>query len=934
MSDKNRYRDTLNLPRTDFAMRGNLAKREPERLQHWKDRDIYGQLRKARAGKPKFVLHDGPPYANGNIHIGHVVNKVLKDMVVRTWSLEGHDAPYRPGWDCHGLPIELQIEKMLSPAERANGRAFRAACRAYAAEQIDRQRQDFIRLGVWGQWDNPYLTMDFKTEANIVRALGELLRRNYLFRGHKPVYWCADCGSALAEAEVEYQEHVSHAIDVCFDAADERLAQAFGLPDDTRISMVIWTTTPWTLPANEAVCLHPDFDYVCVSHGDRSWVVAKDLCESFCERTGAVSGQSTTVAGRKLERLNLRHPFMDRTVPVINGSHVTAEEGTGCVHTAPAHGPEDYLIARQYDLPADCPVGVDGRFGQDIALVAEMTTQEANSRLLDHLEEIGQLASSNRYPHSYPHCWRHRTPLIYRTAPQWFIGMDNPDLRKNALAAVDQVNWYPAWGAERIRGMIASRPDWCISRQRSWGTPIPLFWHRETEALHPKSQELIEQVAKRIERDGIDAWFELDPKELLGADAPDYIKSPDTLDVWFDSGVTHCTVLEEDASLAKPADLYLEGSDQHRGWFQSSLLTAVALDGVPPYRAVLTHGFVVDAKGRKMAKSLGNVVEPQKIIDRLGADILRLWVAATDTSRELTVSDEILGHISEAYRRIRNTARYLLSSLSDFDPSDHRVPANQMLALDQWIVAQAVQIDTELREAYRSYEHHRVYQRLHTFCVTELGSLYLDITKDRTYTLPVDHPARRSAQTAMYALVELLSRWLAPICPFTADEIYEQIPGPREESVHLTEWFDASGYLPGQPVLSDRDWSWLLEARQRVSQVLEPLRQSDVIGSGLDAEVTLWADSELMHVLQQLGDELHFLLITSSVSWADASISESTSFRVGEHELQVQATASLHKKCVRCWHHCASVGSIDDHPELCQRCHANIEGSGETRQYV
>lgn len=935
MPPPNPYRDTLNLPRTDFPMRGNLSKREPERLRRWRELDLYARLREARRGRDRFILHDGPPYANGKLHMGHAVNKTLKDIVVRSRSLDGLDAPYRPGWDCHGLPIELQIEKTLSDEDSADGRAFRAACRDYAARQVDEQREDFVRLGVSGAWDDPYLTMAPRTEAGIVRALGALLAAGYLTRGYKPVYWCADCGSALAEAEVEYEDHVSPSIDVRFDAADAALAQAFGLAGGVRAAAAIWTTTPWTLLANEAVCLHPELEYVLVEREGSRLLVAAPLREAFCERVGAQAAESPRVRGSRLEGLLLRHPFIDKTVPLVTGEHVTAEEGTGCVHTAPAHGPEDHAVGLRFDLPVDCPVEEDGRFRADAPVVGGLGVAAANPRIVEALRQAGQLLAEASHPHSYPHCWRHHSPLLFRAAAQWFIDMNTRELRERALAATDQVAWHPAWGRERIRGMLTGRPDWCISRQRNWGSPIPLFWRRDDGALHPDTPALLEEVARRIEEEGIDAWFDLEPGELLGDQAPEYVKSQDTLDVWFDSGVTHRTVLAEDHGEGVQADLYLEGSDQHRGWFQSSLLTGVALNGAPPYRAVLTHGFVVDAHGHKMSKSRGNVVEPQKIVDRSGADILRLWVASTDTSGELAVSEEILGHTAETYRRIRNTARYLLASLHDFDPAaDLRAPAD-LLALDQWILRQAAAHDAAIREDFRRYRFHAICQRLHTFCVNELGSLYLDVTKDRAYTLPAAHPARRSAQSAMYLLVEAACRWLAPICPFTADEIYEHIPGEREASVHLTEWFDLEACRDAPSGFSDEDWEILLEVRQAVSQTLEPLRQAETIGAALDAEITLFAEPATAELLGRLGAELHFLFITSDARLGDAPPAGAQVHSLARAgQLHVAAVASPHAKCARCWHHDPSVGSLDAHPELCARCHANLEGGGEERRHV
>ena len=932
----NPYRDTLNLPRTDFPMRGNLTKREPERLHRWQELDIYGRLRDARRGRKRFLLHDGPPYANGKLHLGHAVNKTLKDIVVRSRNLDGLDAPYRPGWDCHGLPIELQTEKTLSDEACADGRKFRAACRDYAAEQVDRQRRDFVRLGVLGQWDDPYLTMAPKNEADIVRALGVLLDSGYLARGHKPVYWCTDCRSALAEAEVEYEDHISPAIDIRFEAAGPELAAAFGLADGARVAVAVWTTTPWTLLANEAVCLNPGLAYVLMEYDEGLLMVGESLGQAFCARVGARGTGFPPVRGDRLDGVRLHHPFLDKTVPVIVGSHVTAEEGTGCVHTAPAHGPEDHVVGLQYGLPVDCPVMEDGCFRDGVPEVGGLNVAEANLRIIACLKQAGRLLSEMAYPHSYPHCWRHRVPLLFRATAQWFIDMGTHGLREQALAATEQVVWHPPWGKERIRGMLAGRPDWCVSRQRNWGSPIPLFWRRDNGELHPDMSALIEKIARRIEQHGIDAWFDLDPADFLGEEqARDYVKSQDTLDVWFDSGVTHRTVLAAEYGEGARADLYLEGSDQHRGWFQSSLLTGVAMNGVAPYKQVLTHGFVVDGDGHKMSKSRGNIIDPQRIVDRFGADILRLWVASTDTSGELGVSDEILAQTAETYRRLRNTARYLLASLHDFDPAVDLCPPSDMRALDQWILKKAAMHDAAIRKDFRRYRFHLIPKRLHAFCVNDLGSLYLDITKDRTYTLPAAHPARRSAQSAMYLLAEAMCRWLAPVCPFTADEIYEHIPGARAESVHLAEWFDLETYRDAASAFSDDDWEILLEVRQAVSQTLELLRQNEVIGSSLDAQVTLAATPATSSLLGRLGKELRFLFITSEAKLSATPSPDARNYRLAAAgDLHVSATPSAYPKCARCWHHDSSVGGIDAHPELCRRCYTNLEGEGEERQYV
>ncbi|MGD8641927.1 MAG: isoleucine--tRNA ligase, partial [Gammaproteobacteria bacterium] len=786
------YKDTLNLPSTDFPMRGNLAQREPQMLKRWDDMDLYQKMREQAQGKPVFILHDGPPYANGDIHIGHAVNKILKDIIVKSKVLNGMDAPYVPGWDCHGLPIELQVEKKKGKAGvKISEQQFRQACRDYAQRQVDGQRKDFIRLGVFGDWDNPYLTMDYQTEADIVRALGAIINAGHLHKGSKPVHWCADCGSALAEAEVEYEDKTSPAIDVRFKVVDDadfmsRCHSADGKEHSGKgpISVVIWTTTPWTLPANQAVALNPELDYVVVEvdgqYGVERLVLADALLKDTigryeCEEHHVVA----YCKGADLEGVKLHHPFYEREVPVILGDHVTTESGTGAVHTAPGHGQDDYVVGMRYNLPVENPVGGNGCFLEGTELFAGEHVFKANDHVIEVLKAKGALVHDESLRHSYPHCWRHKTPIIFRATPQWFISMDQNGLRDTAMQAIKDTRWMPDWGQARIEGMVKNRPDWCISRQRTWGVPIPLFVNKQSGELHPETGRLIEDVAKRIEQSGIDAWFGLSAEELLGADAETYDKVTDTLDVWFDSGVTHYSVLERNPQLSVPADLYLEGSDQHRGWFQSSLLTSVAMRNAAPYKAVLTHGFTVDAKGQKMSKSKGNVVAPQKVMNQLGADILRLWVAATDYRGEMSVSDEILKRTADAYRRMRNTARFLLGNLNGFDARRHMVGLDDMISLDRWAVERARQLQQDLLKAYDEYEFHLVYQRIHHFCSVDMGSFYLDVIKDRQYTTQADSLARRSAQSAMYHIVEALARWLAPILSFTADEIWQAIPGER-----------------------------------------------------------------------------------------------------------------------------------------------------------
>tara|TARA_R110002110_G_scaffold128033_2_gene307509 strand:- start:2127 stop:4946 length:2820 start_codon:yes stop_codon:yes gene_type:complete len=936
------YKDTLNLPKTAFPMKANLAQREPEMLKHWQENDLYAQIRKSKEGAKKFILHDGPPYANGDIHIGHAVNKILKDIIVKSQSLNGLDAPYVPGWDCHGLPIELQVEKKIGKAGvKVEPDKFRNACREYAQKQVDKQRTDFIRLGVLGDWQNPYLTMDFKTEANIVRSLGKIIDAGHLHKGVKPVHWCTDCGSALAEAEVEYEDKQSPAINVRFAVIDEAaLLKCFNVNTNVdSLSVVIWTTTPWTLPANQAVALNPGFEYVLVKVGDEALVLAEGLYKalmSLCDiEDYTVLGNCL---GSELEGLKLQHPFYQRVVPIILGDHVTLEAGTGAVHTAPGHGQDDYAVGLRYGLEIDNPVGDNGCFLPNTALFAGEHVFKANASVLNVLEGKGALLHHESIQHSYPHCWRHKTPIIFRATPQWFISMDGNGLRQQALAAVKGVKWLPSWGEERIYGMIENRPDWCISRQRTWGVPIAVFIHRETQDLHPDTPALIEQVAALIEEKGIDAWFELDASSLLGDAAEQYAKVIDTLDVWFDSGVTHYSVLNDKKDLHFPADLYLEGSDQHRGWFQSSLLTSVATNnGEKPYLNVVTHGFTVDAKGMKMSKSKGNVVAPQKVMNALGADILRLWVASADYRTEMNVSDEILKRMADAYRRIRNTARYLLSNLNDFEPENNSVAYSEMLELDKWAIEHCLRLQEEIITAYNNFEFHLIYQLLHQFCVVEMGGFYLDITKDRQYTMQEDSLGRRSAQTATYYIVEMFSRWLAPILSFTADEIWKYIPGEKTDSVFLEDWYQFQIDEAGSSERKSK-WDTIISIRDEINKQLETLRSDGAIGSSLDAEVDIYADPGLNVFLEELKSELRFVLITSEVKlhlYDDVpENAKKCDIGIPALPLGIVVSASQNDKCIRCWHHREDVGSNDLHPELCDRCIENVDGEGENRLYA
>ena len=932
-------------------MKANLANAEPAVLKHWESLGLYEQLRKKKQGKPKYLLHDGPPYANGHIHIGHAVNKILKDIIVKAKTLSGFDAPYVPGWDCHGLPIELNVEKKYgSVGNKLTAKAFRQACREYAQQQVFIQRDEFKRLGVVGDWEHPYLTMDFKFEANIIRALGKMISKGHLQQGFKPVHWCFNCSSALAEAEVEYVDKDSSAIDVRFRVFDEtdflnRLsAQGHG-----PVSIPIWTTTPWSLPANEAVALNSIVKYVLIQTDAERLLIAEPLLEATLARYKIKDYQRLVeVNGKLFEGILLQHPFYHRQVPVILGDHVTTETGTGAVHTAPAHGLEDYWLAQKYKLPLVNPVGDNGCFLPDTPLFAGEHVFKVNSLLIAMLEEKGNLLSEASIHHSYPHCWRHKTPLIFRATPQWFISMEQQGLRVDSLAAIEQVDWIPEWGQARIESMIEKRPDWCISRQRSWGVPIPLFVHQTSRELHPKSLVLLEEIAAQVEKKGIDAWYDLKREELLGPEeAKQYEKLTDCLDVWFDSGVSHYAVLMQNSELGWPADLYLEGSDQHRGWFQSSLLTAVAMFGKAPYKTVLTHGFTVDEKGRKMSKSLGNVVAPDKVIQRLGADILRLWVSSTDYRKEITVSDEILKRTAEAYRRIRNTVRFLLANLHDFDPATDCVPSSQLLSLDSWIIERAHFLQIEIIDAYEDYQFHSIYQKLHNFCINDLGGFYLDVIKDRQYTLQKESVPRRSAQTALFYIAEAVVRWLAPILSFTAEDIWQYLPGKREKTVFLNEWYllphsFANDSLEAIYQQWDRQayWNLLIQIRSEVNKAIEKRRIAGELGSSLEAEVELYvkANSELFKLLSSLKDELRFVLITSDVKLLTLSFPEQIArVKINEEELGISviSTVGSKVKCVRCWHRRSDIGQDIEHPMLCQRCVDNLPGGkGEQRCYA
>ena len=940
MTDSIDYKTTLNLPKTDFPMRANLAQREPAMLKQWQGDDLYQHIRQARAGCEKYILHDGPPYANGDIHLGHAVNKTLKDIVIKSKTLSGFDAPYIPGWDCHGLPIEHNVEKKIGKAGvKVEYSKFRQKCRDYAMRQVEGQRKDFVRIGVFGDWDNPYLTMNFDVEANIIRAIGKIAENGHLVKGYKPVYWSVVGGSALAEAEVEYQDKTSFSIDVAYPVEDKDqlavLDAAFGgLAGEEPINFLIWTTTPWTIPSSQAISVGSDLEYSLVEAGSLKLICGSDLLESVAQRLELEEYKVVaSCQGAALENIVAQHPFYGRSIPVLLGDHVTTDAGTGCVHTAPDHGLDDFAVSNKYGISTLNYILDNGVFKDDVELFAGQHVYKVDEAVNQVLTDHGRLMSCGKITHSYAHCWRTKTPLIYRATPQWFISMEQNGLLEKAKSAIKSVDWHPEWGEARIRGMLEASPDWCISRQRTWGVPIALFVHKQTGELHPNTADIIEKVARLVEQSGMDAWYDLDASELLGEEADNYQKVTDTLDVWFDSGVTHASVIVARDELTYPADLYLEGSDQHRGWFQSSLKTAIAINGTAPYKAVLTHGFTVDENGRKMSKSIGNVVSPQKVINELGADVLRLWVASADFSAEMTVSDEILKRAGDSYRRIRNTARYFLSNIDGFDPQKNLVEHSNLLALDQWAIDCASQLQEQIIDDYNNFQFHQIYQKLHNFCVRDMGGFYLDIIKDRIYTCAEDSLPRRSAQTALYHIAEAFSRWIAPILSFTGQEIWDHLPGEREKYVFTSSWYPLQSLAEEEPI-TQQDWANILQAKEAINKVIEDQRNQGGIKGSLEADIKIFADTELFASLSKLGQELRFVTITSKAELAAIGDAPSNVADAHIEGLKVLVEKSTAHKCARCWHYIDDVGSNDKHPSVCGRCIDNIDGQGEARHYA
>lgn len=932
------YKNTLNLPETGFPMRGDLAKREPAMLQNWYDKELYRKIRQVKKGKKAFILHDGPPYANGKLHIGHAVNKIIKDIIIKSKGLSGYDSPYIPGWDCHGLPIEQKVEEQVGkPGVKVTPAEFRQICRDYAASQVELQKADFIRMGVLGDWQNPYRTMNYDTEANIIRALGKVIKNGHLVKGAKPVYWCTDCMSALAEAEVEYYDKSSPAIDVKFKATDNQaVANKFGINTDLTINAVIWTTTPWTLPASRGIALNETVEYQLVQINDKECLIlAAELVESVMKRADITDWTILgSCHGKDLELLRFKHPFLDFDEPIVLGEHVTVDAGTGAVHTAPGHGAEDFIVGQKYGLEVANPVGGNGCYlpGTGAGLDG-LFVFKANKVVVELLKERNALLHFENIEHSYPCCWRHKTPVIYRATPQWFISMDKQGLRAQSLKEIKQVRWIPDWGQARIETMVANRPDWCISRQRTWGVPMTLFVHKETEELHPDTLELVEKVAKLVEQNGIQAWWDADIKDLLGPDADDYRKVPDTLDVWFDSGSTFYSVVGVRPEFAgHEADMYLEGSDQHRGWFMSSLMLSTAIDNKAPYKQVLTHGFVVDGQGRKMSKSLGNIVTPQEVMNKLGADILRLWIASTDYSGEMSYSDEIIKRAADSYRRIRNTARFLLANLNGFDPAKDMIKPEDMVVLDRWAVSMAKEAQEQIIQAYENYDFHKVVQRIMQFCSIEMGSFYLDIIKDRQYTAKSDSVARHSCQTALYHIAQAMVRWIAPILSFTADEIWQYIPAAeKQEFVFEDEWYTKLFTLSESETLNSEYWAQILAIRSEVNKVLEQGRNDKVIGGALEAAVTLYANEDIMATLAKLENELRFVLLTSQASVKPLQAAPAEAVQSDIDGLKIELAKAQGDKCPRCWHY-----TIDNDPttHLCKRCEENINGKGEVRHFA
>jgi len=920
------YKNTLNLPKTDLPMKAGLPNKEPEILSFWDSINLYNLIREENAKKDKFILHDGPPYANGDIHLGHSVNKILKDIVIKTKTLQGFDAPYVPGWDCHGLPIELNVEKKFGrDSDTVKDKSkFISACREYALSQIENQKKDFMRLGVLGDWENSYKSLDSSFEADTVRSLGRIVTNGHLQKGEKPVHFCYDCKSALAEAEVEYEDKVSKSIDVGFKVKEDsltKLSAAFSKEIDS-CSFVIWTTTPWTIPANAAVSIGPELKYTLCSSKFGNLILASDLIDQCSERWDEDLEKISEAKGSDIKDVVLEHPYLKRDSILVHGDHVTTETGTGCVHTAPAHGVDDHNICKKFNIETIHALDGNGFFNAEYEGLAGLPAIKADNIVIDILNDSGALINAEDFHHSYPYCWRHKTPLIFASTPQWFISMDKSGLLEGSIQAVKDVEWEPSWGYERIKSMLEGRPDWCISRQRSWGVPIPLIINKKTGEIHPKQNLLFNEIADRIDEQGLEAWDKANLEDLID-DHDEYIKATDTLDVWFDSGSTHFCVLDKLYGKDLIADLYLEGSDQHRGWFQSSLLTGIAINGKAPYKAVLTHGFVVDENGRKQSKSLGNVVSPQKVCNNLGADILRLWVASTDFRSEMVATDEIMKQVADQYRRIRNTFRFMMGNLNDFNDDSKNINQNDLVEIDKWIISAAIKLDEEVKNLNDSYAYHHVVQKIHNFCVHELGGIYLDIIKDRMYVTKSDSHARNSAQFALFEVADILIRLISPILVFTAEEIWQShdLFKKQSKSVFLCPKKSLNKI---ESSISDDDWKVIFAVKDSVNQNIEKARADSVIKGSLDAKIRISCSSEIYGALKKIDNELKFVFIASEVELIEDS----------NTKLSIDIANYDQKKCIRCWNKCESVGSHKNDPEICSRCHTNVYGDGEVRKFV
>lgn len=938
------YKFTLNLPSTNFPMKANLAIKEPLILQRWKEDDIYYLIRKAKEGGKKFLLHDGPPYANGNIHIGHAVNKILKDIIIKSKNMDDFDAPFIPGWDCHGLPIEHKVEQIIgNVSKKINLSLFRKQCRAYANEQILIQKQDFIRLGVIGDWQSPYLTMDFQIEANIIRALGKIIEHGFLYQGAKPVHWCLDCCSSLAEAEVEYYEKTSLSLDVLFYSKDTKtISQKFNIYTDLKypIMIVIWTSTPWTLPANRAIAIHPEFEYQLIKIKQNQYlIIAKELVSQVMKRIKINHWEILgSTRGVNLENLLFFHPFLNRTVPVVLGKNVTLDIGTGAVHIAPNYGIDDYILGKRYKLNLDDLINANGFYKSNIhPMLDNVNIFKVDDIIINLLTKNNTLLHSENILHSYPHCWRHKNPIIYRATPQWFINLDHKQLRTKLLNEIQKVQWIPEWGKSRITSMIMNRPDWCISRQRAWGVPMTIFVHKTTKKLHPKTLSFINKIAISVERHGIQAWWDLNIDDFLGQEANEYNKVNDTLDVWFDSGTTHFSVFKARSELDfEFADMYLEGSDQHRGWFMSSLITSTAIKGRAPYKKVLTHGFTVDSRGLKMSKSIGNTIKLTDMIDKFGADIIRLWVASTDYSREIAVSDEILQRSSDIYRRIRNTARFLLANLNNFNPEQNIIKPDNMILLDKWAIHSTKLAQDDIMSCYDKYNFHQVIHRIMQFCSIEMGSFYFEIIKDRQYTFKSTSVARYSCQTALWHIIQSLVRWISPILSFTADEIWHYLPKFNAKQCIFTEsWYNGLFELDVKDKINFSHWNELIKLRNEVNKVIEEAREKKIIGTSLEASIYIYAKPELVNKLTVLNNELKFFFLTSEVIIQDYNLAINNSYESSVISgLKIYLNKANGHKCQRCWNYTTDIGKTEQHPTICYRCYTNIAGNGEKRNFV